>query len=249
MNIKCILGFHDWGGSKCSKCGKTREQNQDKPQTITSTSGSKREEKREPSKVKTETFVDKRDNRSYKCVRLGGQVWMAENLAFIPHVSPEEKPGGIWVYGYNGASVDEAITTDMFKTYGCLYDHKTAKAACPAGWRLPSMADYEKLTDHFGGGRSSMYFKLRDDDVGFNAVLGGVRHTDTYKKTFRGGWEEVRKVDGAFSSIEKVGEFWTATAAFGDHDFHLLYIDRSLMEAYVSNLGVSSAVSVRCIKA
>jgi hypothetical protein len=33
------------------------------------------------------TFIDSRDNHEYKWVRLGDQIWMAENLAYLPRVN------------------------------------------------------------------------------------------------------------------------------------------------------------------
>jgi len=38
----------------------------------------------------TGTFTDSRDNHVYKYLTAGAQIWMAENLAYLPTVSPAD---------------------------------------------------------------------------------------------------------------------------------------------------------------
>ncbi|MDF1551297.1 MAG: FISUMP domain-containing protein, partial [Bacteroidales bacterium] len=83
------------------------------------------------------TFTDERDGHEYKYTKIGDQYWMAENLAYIPHVGPAGENSGIWVYGYTGTSVEEAKKTENYKLFGCLYDWEAAKVYCPKGWHLP----------------------------------------------------------------------------------------------------------------
>ena len=111
------------------------------------------------------TFIDERDGHKYKYVQIGKQIWMAENLAYMPHVNPVKKQEyGIWVYDYNGSDVAEAKATENYQKYGCLYDWTMAmdidpkylketwdgdsenhQGICPDGWHLPSDEDWIEL--------------------------------------------------------------------------------------------------------
>ncbi len=82
-----------------------------------------------------DSFTDSRDGQTYNTDKIGGQVWMAENLAYKPN------DGNYWAYDNDDANV---------AVYGYLYDWETAMNACPEGWHLPSETEWSKLTNYLG---------------------------------------------------------------------------------------------------
>lgn len=123
-------------------------------------------------KIKSEgygMFTDSRDGRIYKTVKIGNQVWMAENLAYLPSVSPlssdSHSSTHYYVYGYNGTSIAAAKATSNYQTYGVLYNWPAAmngasssntnpsgvQGICPTGWHLPSEAEWNVLIIYLGG--------------------------------------------------------------------------------------------------
>lgn len=114
------------------------------------------------------TFTDTRDGTVYTTIKIGNQVWMAENLKYLPAVS-ELKAGSntiphYYVYGYNGTDVAVAKASPLYSIFGVLYNWSAAMAdsgnrnitttiqgVCPAGWHLPNDAEWTQLTDYLGG--------------------------------------------------------------------------------------------------
>ncbi|MCX6255675.1 MAG: hypothetical protein NTV31_14545 [Bacteroidia bacterium] len=107
-------------------------------------------EEKEMTTTRIGAFSDNRDGKTYKWVEIGNQIWMAENLSYIPYVSPAFSDSAIFVYNYKGYSADEAIKTVEFKTYGCLYSFEISLDVCPDGWRLPSDGDWQELERFIG---------------------------------------------------------------------------------------------------
>jgi len=100
------------------------------------------------------TMIDTRNWKIYATVKINDQTWMAENLAFLPSVSPHYSGSATdpfyYVYDYEGSSVADAKATDNFDTYGVLYNWEAAKTACPSGWHLPTEGEWTILTDYLG---------------------------------------------------------------------------------------------------
>ncbi|MDP3442642.1 MAG: fibrobacter succinogenes major paralogous domain-containing protein, partial [Ignavibacteria bacterium] len=98
------------------------------------------------------TFTDSRDQHVYKTIKIGNQIWMAENLAYLPTVNcpynaSRNKPY-YFVYGYKAYTVDDAITTVNYHTYGVLYNWYSAIKSCPEGWHLPSDNEWTTLENY-----------------------------------------------------------------------------------------------------
>ncbi|MCA1756355.1 MAG: hypothetical protein LC649_02725 [Bacteroidales bacterium] len=96
------------------------------------------------------TFTDPREGGTeYRWVRIADQIWMAENLAYLPRVSASDEYLGndpyYYVYGYEGNSLAEARATENFTTYGVLYNWPASMGACPDGWHLPSDDEWKVL--------------------------------------------------------------------------------------------------------
>jgi len=126
----------------------------------------------------TGTFTDSRDGEKYNWVRIGDQIWMAENLNY--------KTTNSWCYDKNDSK---------YNTYGRLYNWEAAMQACPSGWHLPSNDEWRQLAD-FLGGRSVAGGKMKQSGTshwkspntyatnssGFSALPGGFYNN--YNETF-----------------------------------------------------------------
>ena len=205
--------------------------------------------------VNYDSFTDSRDGKTYKSVQIGNQVWMAENLAYLPSVTSSSvghySDPYYYVYDYNGTSVSTAKASDNYKTYGALYNWPAALTACPDGWQLPSDNEWEQLAEYISE-QKGPYYKTSSNwnevgkhlksTTGWNNSGNG---TDDYGYTgLPGGY---RTHDGNFYGGGKYGYGWSS-----DHDGSTLGYGRYLY-SNDDRLGWSDrykgeGLSVRCIK-
>ena len=110
-------------------------------------------------------FKDTRDYKIYQTLQIGTQCWMAENLNIgtrIDGILDQTDNSTIEKYCYDD---DESYC----EIYGGLYQWNElmqytaisgTQGICPAGWHVPTRAEFEVLTD-FLGGESSCGGKMK----------------------------------------------------------------------------------------
>ncbi len=195
------------------------------------------------------TFTDQRDGKVYQIVTIGNQVWMAENLAYLPSVvgagTGSQTTPYYYVYDYNGTDVNAAKGTSNYSTYGVLYNWTAAVNACPAGWHLPSDDEWEELSDYLDGNvggklkatgtieaGTGLWFEPNDgatNETGFTALPGGGRFP------------------GYFMLIGSRGYWWTATETITGFAMRkgLLYNNSNV---YSPDNNKEEGLSVRCVR-
>lgn len=212
------------------------------------------------------SFTDPRDGRSYIWVQIGNQAWMAENLAYLPSVSPQTSGGDLdtapvyYVYGYEGESPEEARVHPNYQAYGVLYNWHAALTACPPGWRLPTNDQWKELelflgmspdevnlaTKYRGDGVGTQlkaaygwdYDKNGTNESGFTALPRGYRH---------------RSGGGQFNHAGIFAAFWTATelsrqsaTTFSTHAW-FRRLNYNQPGVYYGVEGKSCGFSIRCV--
>jgi len=128
--------------------------------------------RKEEPEIKSGTFIDHRDNREYKWVKIGNQIWMAENFAYAPIISPDKENGGIWLPRFTWIipNMDSAAKAEIRNTRGCLYNWEKAMELCPEGWRLPSDEDWIELERFLGMKQEELFL---EGERGVSQRIGG----------------------------------------------------------------------------
>jgi clan AA aspartic protease (TIGR02281 family) len=107
-------------------------------------------------------FTDTRDDKIYLTVKIGNQIWMAENLAY-------EKTGVSFPEGGYRETMSPRrfiyLNENEYKNkYGLLYSYYNAINACPLGWHLPSKDEWITLLNYIGGKVDSEFYKFYSEN-------------------------------------------------------------------------------------
>lgn len=132
----------------------------------------------------TEFILVDIDKNKYKAVKIGSQLWMAENLKVKHYRNGDEIPKVIDIYGctdLKGLKTDAYCIYDNDEsnadTFGCLYNWYTVadkRNLAPEGWHVPTDEDWKTLEMHLGMSQSDV------DTEGYRSSLVGCRLAGNY---------------------------------------------------------------------
>lgn len=207
------------------------------------------------------TLTDARDGKVYKWVAIGNQIWMAENLAYLPSVvGPKigsKTTAYYYVLDYDGIDVIKAKDQSNYEKYGVFYNWTAAMAGsassmgnpsmvqgvCPTGWHLPSDAEWAELTAYLGGD-SIAGGKLKETGTThWNANNTGATNETGFTALPAGN----RSVYGQFVMNRFSGLWWSATEYKADRAWIRSMYCRD-KEATGSAGDKDAGLSVRCVK-
>jgi len=239
------------------------------------------------------SFTDSRDQNIYKTVKIGEQLWMAENLRYLPQVFATDQYGlsasepRYYVSGYyRGSSVEEAKEKESYNKYGVIYNWPAAmggaeqsnsnpsgvQGACPQGWHLPSLSEWEQLLRYLNdngynydgsiGGElgkklakalAAPYERWANFSTGGRNLKEGGPAKDSYPQyQNRSGFNIIPAyyVHASTGQANRESSFYltTATTNASGHPYYLglSYLDSDV--EFVSSTKKEGGYSVRCVK-
>jgi len=193
------------------------------------------------------------DGNSYNTIGIGNQCWMSENLktsryrngGSIPYVVGNTDwaslTTGAWSY-YDHDEANNAVYGKLYNWYTTLGD-----TLCPAGWHVPTDAEWTTLTTYLGG-ESVAGGKMKligttywhdpntgaTNESGFSALPGGYRNND-----------------GGFAGIRNDVFFWSAQyGGIYASSRRLFSLSNGVQREsyYLNDSRLKGGASVRCLK-
>lgn len=186
------------------------------------------------------------DGNEYKTIKIGDQIWMAENLKVTKYRNGVDIPTGhadsVWSNLSTGGYAIYDNNSSISDVYGFHYNQHAVtdvRGLAPSGWRIPSEEDYIEMFDYLGG-YAVAGNKLREsgpvhwgpyngsatNESGFTALPGGRRF-----------WNS-----GDYINLGEIGFYWTSSQG----RYMELYPNHST--AYIFSENMTDGLSVRCIK-
>lgn len=104
-----------------------------------------------------QTFIADADGNTYKIIKIGDQVWTAENLRTTRYNDGTEIPLVTDYTAWTNLTTPAYAWTNNDignkSVYGALYNWFAVKTCklCPSGWHVPTDAEWTILENHLGG--------------------------------------------------------------------------------------------------
>ncbi|WP_458450158.1 FISUMP domain-containing protein [Fibrobacter sp.] len=201
------------------------------------------------------TLIDSRDQKVYKTVTIGSQIWMAENLNYYdsivyPGIQGRSKCDSCAKYGrlYTASAAYDSAGTFSTNAKGCGKESMKSpcritlpiRGICPEGWHIPTRDEWYILYNNVGQSSyalqaKNMGWSNATDIYGFSALPAGC-------------WESLNTVVGG-----SLTDFWAIYGKNGSYSYlqYACYAEsRSGSDKFFICLQEywEYLVSVRCLK-
>lgn len=197
----------------------------------------------------TSTVIDI-DGNVYNLIKIGNQVWMAENLKVTHYQNGDSIPqittNAAWAKLTTGAYCNFNNNETMTATYGHLYNWYAVtdpRNIAPAGWHVPTDAEWTELTAYLGG-ETVAGGKLKEAGTAhWTSPNVGATNSSKFTALSAGS----RNSNGGFEYFGTFGDWWTSTESGSTNGSHrgIANTDSAI---YNIPFNKNYGFSVRCVK-
>ncbi len=193
------------------------------------------------------------DGNIYRTVKIGEQIWMAENLK-VTHLNngtpiPYQPDNMSWCNTSSLAYCWYANNSGNYEDpYGAHYNWFAAdnENICPSGWHVPTVDEFNILRDSYGG-RETSGGKMKEtgtrhwrspntgatNESGFTALPGGARSSFS---------------EGMFMGIYNFCEIWTASQSSDSERVYAVYMNYYETYSAITSAFKNDGHNIRCMK-
>jgi uncharacterized protein (TIGR02145 family) len=169
----------------------------------------------------TGSFTDPRDGQVYQTITFSKpsgnatikRTWFAENARFKVEDS----------YCYKD-------TEAYCEKFGRLYNYEAANKACPNGWHVPTIEEWNYLFDFFGGKHKAGKYLFEGEASDMHMLYGGFAEPGHI-----------------FKDISVSGNWWDNEQK-GDNKAGIITLIKGSSEIYHLVIGNNHKLSTRCVK-
>lgn len=209
------------------------------------------------------------DGNIYKTIKIGDQVWMAENLKVTHYrngeVIPKVTDPGHWRFISTGAYCEYDNDSTNVDVYGRLYNWYTINDTnniAPEGWHVPTDEEWKQLEMYLGMSQESADSTgnrgtdeggqlKKEDTIYWNSPNTGATNSSGFSAIPGGSriWNPiVIPPADYYGSLEYAAYFWSATENGSDMALVRRFSYSDSRVRRINNNGKTSGLSVRCVK-
>ena len=215
------------------------------------------------------SMTDSRDKNVYKTVKIGDQVWMAENLNYADSAKTPSLKGKNWCYRDSAkycevggrfytwaAAIDSIALYDGGNGVDCGSGKTCTSPAkvqgiCPNGWHLPSSTEWNVLFDAVAEVERSMTVdKILKSQTGWRISSDGFDGNGTDGLGFSALPVNYINVynDGNHRNGERNAYFWSSTEIDDLNAYGMMLLFGAVVDVGVFGSSKYDGFSIRCLK-
>ncbi len=203
-----------------------------------------------PKNIKYGYVLDQ-ENEVYKTVKIGKQIWMAENLR-RSHFNTGEKINftedkDAWKASPQGIANAYNFDSTTYKKQGFYYSWQIVndkRGICPIGWHVPKDSEWKVLVK-----------ELKNEKIGIKLIENNPNHwknvqIDTVNQNIAGFTalpSGLMKEDGSFQETYTTSYWWSNSQYFGNFSCYFK-IDLNSNKHEHPNGNQNLGMPIRCVK-